>query len=329
MSRTRAVLLAFLLISLSVTPTLAGARLDAPTSPNAADAAQGDKGSKAAAEPRYASDHVVVKWKDGATTAASEKARGLSRVASVPGQSRAELVSSKGKSVEQLVAQLKGDPAVEWVEPDYIGKVDGPAAIATAAPTPAADSGQVEAVSVNDPYSARQYSLSQMDVRDAWSLSKGGNRLIAVIDTGVQWSHPDLAGQFAVNAAEKNGKPGVDDDGNGFVDDINGWDFVNNDNDPADDNNHGTWVSGVLAAQQNNGIGTAGITWTDQLLEVKVMAYNGYGFSSDVAAGIDYAVSRGAKIINLSIGGFADSYLMRAAVARAWNAGAVLVAAAG
>ncbi|HEU5055628.1 MAG TPA: S8 family serine peptidase, partial [Kofleriaceae bacterium] len=311
MSRSRSILAALLLAATSLGTTTAAPQAAAPASPAAAGAPR--KAAPAVEAPRYATDHVIVKWKDAGKGAVAARAHGLTRVKSLPGAARAELVSAKGRSVPQLVAELKGDPAVAYVEPDYYGKV----------------SGDVSAVSVNDPLRGRQYSLDQMMVPSAWSLSKGGSQLIAVIDTGVQFGHPDLQGRVAVNAAEKNGKAGVDDDGNGFVDDVWGWDFVNDDNYPADDNNHGTWVSGIISANQNNDRGIAGISWTNQLLEVKVMAWNGYGLTSDLADGIDYAVKRGAKIINMSVGGFPNSSLLADAVARAWKSGAVLVAAAG
>ncbi len=159
---------------------------------------------------------------------------------------------------------------------------------------------------VNDPLTTRQYSLDRMRVRDAWSLTKGGSTVVAVVDTGVQFNHPDLQGRL-----------------------LGGYDFVNRDSDASDDNGHGTWVSGVIAANPNNGIGTAGITWTNKVLPVKVMDATGHGMTSDLALGIDYAVQHGARIINLSLGGFPDEYLVKDAISRAWTAGAVVVAAAG
>jgi putative cell wall-binding protein len=168
-------------------------------------------------------------------------------------------------------------------------------------------------------------------VRDAWSLETGGSSLVAVLDTGLQWTHPDLQGIVAFNPGELGGKEanGVDDDGNGFVDDYRGWDFVNDDNNPSEDNAHGTWVSGIIAATENNGVGVAGISWSDKVLPVKIMNADGLGDTSDLIRGIDYAVKRGAKVINMSIAGFPQSQGVQDAINRAWASGAILVAAAG
>jgi putative cell wall-binding protein len=227
-----------------------------------------------------------VQWKDPNKRAANEKARGLSLLSTLHGDKGPSVVRTNGASVEATVKQLSKDPAVAWAEPDYVM--------------------QVEAIAVNDPLSSKQYSLDRMRVRDAWSVTKGGTALIGVVDTGVQFNHPDLAGRL-----------------------VAGYDFVNGDSNATDDNGHGTWVSGILAGNPNNGVGVAGITWTNKVLPVKVMDATGHGYSSNVAEGIDYAVSRGAKIINMSIGGFEYSYAVKGAVDRAWAAGAVIVAAAG
>jgi putative cell wall-binding protein len=192
--------------------------------------------------------------------------------------------------------------------------------------------GTIEAVAVNDPRTSEQYSLDRMKVRDAWGLTTGGKTVVAVLDTGLQWNHPDLQGIVAYNTGEiGSGKEsnGRDDDGNGKVDDWRGWDFVSNDNNPSEDNAHGTWVSGIIAATENNGVGVAGVSWSDKVLPVKIMNAAGTGDTSDLVAGIDYAVKRGADVINMSIAGFPYSQAVQDAVNRAWASGAILVASAG
>ena len=208
------------------------------------------------------------------------------------------------------------DPTVAWAEPVYV----------TALP------GTVAAVPVSDPLNIQQYALDRMRVRDAWAIGTGGSSIVAVLDTGIQFDHPDLQGIVAYNAGEMGaGKEsnGRDDDGNGKVDDWRGWNFVADTNDPTEDNVHGTWVSGIIGATHDNGIGIAGISWRNKVLPVKIMDANGSGDTADLAAGIDYAVKRGAKVINMSIAGFPYTQLVQDAIDRAWASGAVLVAAAG
>ncbi|HET8571346.1 MAG TPA: S8 family serine peptidase [Candidatus Limnocylindria bacterium] len=284
MTRTRPIILSLFLLAASATPISAAPGASAPAS-GQPEAAAKDKAGHT--DLGHAPDRVIVQWKDPDKGAVNEKARGLSLLSTLHGDKGPSVLRTNGASVEATVKQLSKDPAVAWAEPDYVMQVEA-------------------AVAVNDPLSSRQYSLDRMRVRDAWSLTKGGTALIGVVDTGVQFNHPDLAGRL-----------------------VAGYDFVNGDSNATDDNGHGTWVSGILAGNPNNGVGVAGITWTNKVLPVKVMDATGHGYSSNVAKGIDYAVSRGAKIINMSIGGFEFSYAVRDAVNRAWASGTVLVAAAG
>ena len=153
---------------------------------------------------------------------------------------------------------------------------------------------------------AGQYSLDQMRVRDAWSLEKGGNGVVAVLDTGVQANHPDLSGRV-----------------------LAGHDFVNDDTNAADDNGHGTWVAGIIAAKPNDGYGIAGISWSDKILPVKIMTREGSGSTSDLIAGIRWAADHGATVINMSVGGFPYTQGVQDAINYAWSKGIVLVGAAG
>ncbi len=267
----------------------------------------------------FAPDRVVVGFRDSRKADAVQRAHGLARAAevgaAVPDQA---ILKTNGRPVDQVIAELQADPGVAFAEPDYGVELAG--------------DGEVAAVAVNDPNSANQYSLDRMRVRDAWSFTRGGANLVAVLDTGVSFVHADLAGRIYVNPGESgSGREtnGRDDDANGFIDDVNGWDFVNGDRKPADDNEHGTWVSGVIAANPNNAQGVAGISWTDKVLPVKVMDSAGSGYTSDLARGIRYAADRGAKVINMSVGGFPYDVAVKSAVDYAWSKGAVLVGAAG
>ncbi|MDQ2941177.1 MAG: S8 family serine peptidase [Chloroflexota bacterium] len=272
-----------------------------------------------------APDRVVVGFRSAGSANAVQRAHGLTRASDVRAQASDQAVlapdqvvlKTNGRPVEQVITELQADPAVAWAEPDYRVEVTG---------------GAVTAVAVNDPRSANQYSLDRMRVRDAWSFTRGGASVVAVLDTGTSFVHADLAGRIYVNPGESgSGREtnGRDDDGNGFIDDVNGWDFVNADRTPADDHNHGTWVSGVIAANPDNRLGIAGISWTDKILPVKVMDSAGSGFTSDLARGIRYAADRGADVINMSVGGFPYDTAVKSAIDYAWSKGAVLVGAAG
>ena len=331
MSHRRSLVLLIILATLVLPGTVAATTGGAPLPVGRAAAAP------VAPSAPIATDRVVVQFRDAAAASARAPlhgARVLAGAGATNGSERstlarggASVLHANGRPVAELLSALRGDPAVEWAEPDYLVTLpDDPLDAG------AGDPGTVAAVGTDDPRLAEQYSLARMRVPDAWSITRGGRALVAVLDTGVQWTHPDLAGTTAINAGEYgSGKQSNarDDDGNGLVDDWHGWDFVSDDNDPRDDNGHGTWVSGIIGAVADNGMGVAGISWTNPLLPVKVMSANGTGYSSDLAFGIDYAVDRGAKVINLSVGGFGYSQLLSEAVLHAWQRGVVIVAAAG
>ncbi|HSJ00091.1 MAG TPA: S8 family peptidase, partial [Patescibacteria group bacterium] len=237
---------------------------------------------------------VIVKFRDAASAGEVARARALdiAESAGARGSEVPAVASTRGRPVDQVLAELRADPAVEYAEPSYRVQL--------------LDDGAVAAVSVNDPMTAGQYSLDRMRVRDAWSLSKGGAGIVAVLDTGVQPDHPDLSGRV-----------------------LPGRDFVNNDSNAADDNGHGTWVAGIIAAKPNDGYGMAGISWSDKILPVKIMNGSGTGTTSALVNGIIWAADNGATVINMSVGGFPYSQAVQDAVTYAWNKGAVLVGAAG
>jgi hypothetical protein len=186
-----------------------------------------------------------------------------------------------------------------------------------------------------DPLFAQQWHLGATNVPQAWEwltsqgLPPGGNRdiIVAVIDTGVDYTHPDLAANIWTNSREIAGN-GADDDGNGYRDDIHGTDTVTGDGDRQDDHGHGTHVAGIIASQANNGIGGVGVAYNVQIMPIKAAQYSGVLASSDIAEAIYYAVTQGADVINMSFGGYARSQVEEDALAVAFGQ-AVLVAAAG
>ncbi len=158
---------------------------------------------------------------------------------------------------------------------------------------------------------SNDWNLNAMNAPEAWAAGYTGDGVVvAVIDTGVDINHPELMSQLWVNAGEIAGN-GIDDDGNGYVDDTRGWDFASGDNNPDDGNGHGTHVAGTIAAAAN-GTGATGVAPDATLMPVRVLGNNGSGSMSSVAAGIRYAVDMGADIINLSLGGSYSSLILAA-----------------
>lgn len=162
-----------------------------------------------------------------------------------------------------------------------------------------------------------------------WSIvSSAPKVIVAVLDSGMDFTHPDLAGVAWTNTGEIDGN-GIDDDGNGRVDDVHGWDFANSDNLPADDHNHGSHVTGIIAARRNNGIGVTGIADPAMILPVKILNSSNTGFTSDLIAALDYARLLGARVMNLSLQNYPNDASLKLAFDRAEAAGIVICIAAG
>ena len=169
-----------------------------------------------------------------------------------------------------------------------------------------------------------------INIEKVWDKFVGADSLvIAVVDAGFNFHHPDLQGKNWVNASEAGGKPNVDDDNNGFVDDSLGWDFVDNDNYPDDFHGHGTYCSSIIAASFDNEIGITGIVPQCRIMPVRVLDASGHGDQNQIAKAIIYAVNNGAKAINFSIGGEGDNTAMRNAFQYARDKGVPIIVAAG
>ena len=175
---------------------------------------------------------------------------------------------------------------------------------------------------------------ADIDASSAWDLSTGADDIIvAIIDSGVNMTHPDLAANIFSNTREIPNN-NLDDDNNGFIDDIHGWDFANNDNDPSDDHGHGTHVAGTIAAVGNNSIGVAGIAWNVKILPLKFIAANGNGDVSGAVEAINYCVKLREEGFNIvlasnSWGNYGASYSIYQALSDAEQANLLFVAAAG
>jgi len=169
---------------------------------------------------------------------------------------------------------------------------------------------------------------ADMDAPEAWDVGTGSSDVVvAVIDTGVDLNHPDLQPNIWINAGEIAAN-GIDDDGNGYIDDVNGWDFVVNDNDPLDANGHGTHVAGTVAAVGNNATGVAGVSWSAKIMALRFMDAWGIGSTDNAISAIEYAAAMGADIINNSWG--SSTYNPSQSLKEAIEAsGALVVCAAG
>ncbi|MCA8925995.1 MAG: S8 family serine peptidase, partial [Planctomycetes bacterium] len=171
--------------------------------------------------------------------------------------------------------------------------------------------------------------METIQAPQAWELETGSAQVVvAVIDTGVDYTHPDLSANMWTNPGEVPGN-GVDDDRNGVVDDFYGYDFANGDPDPRDDNVHGTHCAGTVGAVGDNGVGVAGVCWSVRIMALKFLGSDGSGNTSDAIACIHYAIANGADVMSNSWGGGESSRALEEAITAARAAGIVFVAAAG
>lgn len=275
-----------------------------------------------APQAAYQAGEVLVKFKPGMANAGREHALASAgcqeskSYALVPGLSRAKITS--GATVAATLRALRANPNVVYAEPNYIVS-------AQAIP--------------NDPRFAELYGLNNtgqvggtpdadIDAPEAWDLQTGTSVVVAVIDTGLDYNHQDIVGNVYSNPGEIPNN-GIDDDNNGYIDDVRGWDFVNNDNNPLDDNNHGTHVSGTIAAVGNNAVGVVGVNWRARIMPLKFLSATGAGTTADAIEAVNYSVMMGARVSSNSWGGGAFSRALSDAIAAGGAAGQIFIAAAG
>ena len=220
----------------------------------------------------------------------------------------------EGKTLE-MVKKLNELEEVEFAEPNYKAYLTADGFIA-------------ESFNGN-PYLNQQWGLDAYGVKELWNkkIVNPERPVIAILDTGVDLTHPDLKDNLWTNAGEASGVGGYDNDGNGFIGDVHGWDFINNSPNIRDNNMHGTHVAGIAAAA-NNGLGIIGANPQAQIMSVTVMQSDGTGDMATIIKGIDYAAANGATVMNLSLGTYANSVALRQALEKAYQK-AVIVAAAG
>jgi len=297
----------------------------------------GPDGRPAEEEAVMVADHLIVRLQPGAGI---QDLRPLldgwgAEVRRELGIDGAFLVAFDGtipERMESLGAALEADPRVRYAEPD--------------------GHAHLNAFFPDDPEFAGLWGMHNtgqtggrddvdIDGPEAWGLVRGSRDVtVGVIDTGIDYTHPDLAANMWMNEGETGldrlgqdkSRNGSDDDGNGYVDDVYGYDFVNDDGDPMDEHFHGTHVAGTVGAVGGNGEGVTGVIWETRLIALKIFHTSGRGdsaFFSDAAQAIAYATEHGARLTNNSWGGTRTSQLVEDAIAEARDEGILFVAAAG
>jgi len=228
----------------------------------------------------------------------------------------------EGTNIQQIIDEYYKTGEIEYAEPNNKGSGGG-----------------TQEIVPNDQYYFRQWALqndgtfslspavtgADIQMEDAWGIEQGdSNIIVGIIDSGTKLNHPEFSGRIWKNYNDIPNN-GIDDDANGFVDDVTGWDFANSDNDPSDDEGHGTNVAGIIGANGDNAIGYAGVDWNCKLMILKVIDNTNFGLYSWWAEAIYYAVDNGAKVLNMSLGGSGPSTTLEDAVDYALNNNVVVV----
>ncbi|MGH7815807.1 MAG: S8 family serine peptidase, partial [Candidatus Binatia bacterium] len=271
----------------------------------------------------YVPDEIIVKFRDGTEEAQKDLARFQVAGARkkhfkiVPGLESIKLPRSV--SVAEALDSYRQNPNVLYAEPNYILHTTATPKI-TATP--------------NDPSYGSLWGLPKISAPSAWNITTGSNSVVvAVLDTGIDYNHPDLAANMFRNTLDCNAN-GIDDDGNGYIDDCYGFDVANGDGDPMDDNNHGTHVAGTIGAVGNNGIGVVGVNWNVKILACKFFDASGSATTEDAIACLEYVKimkDRGVNIVatSNSWGGGENSQALYDAIDVQRQKGILFITAAG
>ncbi|MCA1830036.1 MAG: S8 family serine peptidase, partial [Actinobacteria bacterium] len=263
-----------------------------------------------------APDEVLVRFRHGASQGSALRAiHAMSSTALRQGWTRVKIASDE--SVDAAIARLSSDPSVESVQPNYVYKVSE---------------------LPNDTLFGKQWGLdntgqtlciggtcypgtagADISASGAWDHTTGSpSVVVAIVDTGVAYDHPDLAAHLWTNPSPHASPPQQND--------LHGWDFVDNDNTPYDENGHGTHVAGIIGARGNDAYGTTGVARSVTIMPVRALDANGSGFTSDIANAFGYAADHGAKVVNASLGGPDNDTMLEDAITSAPNTLFVLAA---
>ena len=305
-----------------VLPGVSAPMVALPATPAAAAAAR-TRAAQSAAEQR--NGELLVRFREGVDEGKRNEivaGRGARRARKLKGANRLERIElAPGDTPEAAQAALVANAEVEVVEPNFVVRSD-------------------QTTLTNDARSSEQWALDNTgaggglvgsDIRAAaaWRTTTGAtSTVIAVVDSGVDFSHPDLANNRWTNAGEKKAD-GKDEDRNTYTDDLHGWDFVADTGTISDPHGHGTAVAGIIAAQGDNHTGISGVMWRAGLMSLRVLDSTGRGDTAAVVEAIDYAVAHGASVINLSLGTEGESVFLREAIERAGRSSVVVVTTAG
>lgn len=305
------------------------------------------RGSQPSQAPESVPGEMLVKVKDQASFAGqSFQSFATSQLARVLGAGSVQAVKplqtdrsvykiklTRKSDLTRALGVLRSDSAVEIAEPNYLYRAS---VTERAAPTNDPEFSKLWGIqNVGQPDYSGQIGRAGSDINvvPLWEQGfKGSHQMkVAVIDTGVQWDHPDLVDNIYTNPGEAGplASNGIDDDGNGFVDDVHGWNFVNNTRDSNDDHDHGTHCAGTIAARGNNGTGVVGVNWEASIVPIKFLSASGGGSLEGAIEGINYARKLGVQIMSNSWGGGGYSEILKQAIVAAKNAGVLFVAAAG
>jgi subtilisin family serine protease len=269
----------------------------------------------------YGEGEVLVKFRAGADRARADdlhRAAGAMEIVEFKDAGIEKIKLPSHISVPEAVEYYRQDPDVEYAEPNYI--------IQAAATFPN-DTDFAELWGLHNTGQSGGTFDADIDAPEAWDTTIGsGNVVIAVIDSGIDYNHPDLASNIWINSGETNCSDNIDNDGNAYTDDCRGWDFVDDDADPMDFMGHGTHIAGTIAAIGNNNTGIAGVMWTAKIIPLRILDITGSGFTDDAIAAIAYAKGKGAKIINTSWVGSNFSQFLKDAID---NSNALVVSSAG
>lgn len=306
--------------------------------------------AKVSTEAQFVPGEVLVKLRPGFRVSFLQKHRSLIKKELSLVSGEFYLLKSNAKSTTTLVNELRSFPEVSYAEPNFIYRAIGS--------TPSVESiltGTIrENMSSNaprDPMYGKLWGLNNtgsnepdrnggqsptpgisgadVDAERAWTLTKGDKKVvIAVIDTGIDYNHPDLKNNMWVNSLEVAGN-GIDDDQNGYVDDIYGWNAERDNGNPMDGNAHGTHCAGTIGAEHNNGVGVSGVMSDVQLMAVKFLSDAGSGTLADAVEAINYATKMNVDIMSNSWGGGGFSQALNDAITAAKNKGILFIAAAG
>jgi subtilisin family serine protease len=289
-------------------------------------------------DDEYVAGEVLVSFQPGIARAKIDEIRSSIRASVIKELSEIRVQQwrlAPGLDVARAVEVLSSNPNVKYAEPNYIVSADQ-------LPSNPDDAYRSDLWAMHNLGQSAGTTGADINAPEAWQVSTGSQSVvIGVVDTGIDYNHPDLQNNIWANPGETgldgNGidkaTNGIDDDGNGYIDDVRGWDFVNNDNDPMDDNGHGTHTSGTIGAEGNNSIGVVGVNWHVRLMPLKFLNAGGSGDIAAAASAILYAAKfkdgGGANVVRVtsnSWSGGKRSSTMQNAIA---SSGALFVAAAG